>query len=163
MNDKWRYSAVSVTAYSPVYEDIRERPIISFGDVGKSMTLNEYFVIENAYIEAVKIIMRLNNCTELKIRYLEQYKNYSQEEVNKWHGNLHDTYLSITDNKIVILGDLEPTLRLILRNFMWCDLVNLSKRLYVRFGYDYYMYFNTKIKVDVYKDEIEKLGLYVEE
>ena len=33
--------------------------------------------------------------------------------------------------------------------------------LYVRFGYDYYMYFNTRLNIEKYKNHIEKIGLFV--
>jgi hypothetical protein len=63
-NNRWRHNAVAITPYTSIYENV-----ISFGDVGKTITLDEYLKIENAYIESVKIIMHLNKCDWLKIRY----------------------------------------------------------------------------------------------
>ena len=161
-NDRWRYKAVSVTAYNPVYDDIRKRPIISFGDVDKTMTLDEYLKIENAYIDAVKIIMKLSKCEWLKIRYLERHYDLEDKEVNDVSKELYNQLISIENDQVVTLDNLEFIMRFILRNFIWCNLVNLSKRLYIRFGFDYYMYFNTKLKQEIYKESIEKLGLFVD-
>ena len=164
MNDRWRYSAVSITPYNPIYRgengEYLKSDIFSVSDVGKSMKFNDYLKIENAYIESIKVIMLLTKCSSLSIRYLEKQSLplcFSEEEEQI----LNDTYFSLVDKQIITNENLEVIMRLILRNSVWCDLVNLSKRLYVRFGYDYYMYFNTKLKVEEYKEHIEKIGLFV--
>ena len=155
MNDRWRYKAVGITAYKDEYQ-----PIISYSDIGEILTSDEYILIENNYIEAVKIIMELNKCEDLNIRYLEKFsyrKGLTVEEDKK----LYKEYIKIEDKQKINYKNIEIILKLILRNIIWCDLINLSKRLYIRFGYDYYMYFNTKIKVDLYQDKIRKLGLFL--
>ena len=155
MNDRWRCNAIGITAYKNGFQTI-----ISYSDIGKKLTANEYILIENSYIEAVKIIMQLNKCKELNIRYLEKCgykKGLTAEEDEK----LHEEYIKINDKQKITYKDIDVVMKLILREIIWCDLINLSKRLYIRFGYDYYMYFNTRIKKDLYQDKIEMLDLFV--
>ena len=155
MNDRWRYKDVGITAYENEFE-----PILSYYDIGKTLTSNEYILIENSYIETVKIIMQLNKCEELIIRYLEK-SDYTKGLTAEEDEKLYEKYVKIEDKQKINYKDIDVIMKLILRNMIWCDLINLSKRLYVRFGYDYYMYFNTKIIRDLYQNKIEKLWLFV--
>jgi len=164
VNNRWRYNAVSITPYNPIYRDEKgvylNDEIFRACKVGKSMELDDYLVLENACIESVKIIMSLTKCSSLSIRYLEKHSEplcFFEEEKRI----LNDTYFSLADKQFVNNVNLEIVMKLILRESVWCQLVNLSKRLYVRFGYDYYMYFNTRLKMEKYKNHIEKNGLFV--
>jgi len=170
MNGRWRYKAVAITKYNPVYyneKDVYTKDEwTAISDVGKIydgsvFTIQEYLETEKKYIEAVKIIMQLNKCKELNIRHLEKSdyrKGFTPEEDEK----LEAKHIKIEDKQKINYKDIDVVIKLILREDMWCDLINLSKRLYIRFGYDYYMYFNTKIKKEIYKESIEKLGLFVD-
>ena len=73
---------------------------------------------------------------------------------------LYDMFLSIKEGKRIHISQIEKAVRLILRGFMDCDLTNKKKDFYVRFGFDYYMTFNSNIDNRILKKEIEKIGLY---
>jgi len=166
MNNRWRDKTIRITKYNTlhynengVYTKDEWTSIYDVGKIydGKVFTIQDYLETEKRYIEAVKIIMRLNKCKELNIRHLEKHdyvKGFTVEEDEK----LEEKYIKIENKQKINYKDIEIVIKLILRETIWCDLINLSKRLYIRFGYDYYMYFNTKTKIDLYRDKIEKLG-----
>jgi hypothetical protein len=169
MNDSWRYKAVGITKYNPIYYDengvYTKDEWTSISDVGKTydghiFTIREYLETEKKYIEAVKIIMQLNKCEYMNIRYLHK-NDYKKGIVVEEDEELDKEYIKIVDKQKINYNDIAVVIKLILREAIWCDLINLSKRLYIRFGYDYYMYFNTKIKKELYQDKIEELGLFV--
>jgi hypothetical protein len=122
--------------------------------------MQEYLETEKRYIEAIKTIMLLNNCDVLHVRKLEKYKDVLcfQDEINK---DLYTYYESLKNRFAVTEHTLPPIMKIILRDLSWCELVNIEKRLYVRFGYDYHMTVNTKVPYETVKKNIERLGLYV--
>jgi len=73
---------------------------------------------------------------------------------------LYDMFLSIKEGMRIHISQIEKAVRLNLREFMNCDLTNKKKDFYVRFGFDYYMTFNSNIDKSILKKEIEKIGLY---
>ena len=74
--------------------------------------------------------------------------------------DLYDMFLSIKEDMRIHISQIEKAVGLILRGFINCDLTNKKKDFYVRFGFDYYMYFNSNIDKCILKKEIEKIGLY---
>lgn len=113
-----------ITKYNPSYskEIIREE-WTSYHDIGKSVSMEEYLLIENEYIESVIGICKCIKTKFLKIKDLEIYNDS----------------LDLVENKKIEIPELKDILRLVLREELWCKLV--SKECQFHFGYDYYMYF----------------------
>ncbi len=170
MRRSWQYSAYSITKYNPIYRDNKHAYVkdewTSITDIGKiydgkPFTIQEYLDVEAKYIEAIKIIMGLNNCNTLYIRKLKKHKDisYFNQETSK---QLFSYYESLKNGLFITAQSLPFIMKIILRNLSWCELVNIEKKLYVRFGYDYYMFVNTKVSFEKIKKKIEEIGLYVE-
>jgi len=165
-----------ITKYNPkkrdsegAYTDMSEWTSIS--DIGNpdynNPTFEEYHKTENSYVNAIKIILTDKKIQSLKIDSLENYNDKSDYdkiidsdklreidfdyandiEILKNGGNLQNDYL-------------EKTIRLILREFIWMELID--SELEVKFGYDYYMYIKCDRLSDDIIQKIEATGLFVE-
>ena len=76
--------SIRVTKYNPQYRDTNDvytrEEWTSFSDInkvfqGKLFSLNEYLLVEEKYIKAVKTILKEKNIKNLKIRDLEIYSD----------------------------------------------------------------------------------------
>ena len=170
MNDNWRYTANSVTKYNPTYRDNNGRYTsnewIGFFQVGqvvdgKIITLEEYLQIEGKYIEAAYNFFKFHKCDSILLKNVEKKDIASYSLADK--SQLFLFYESISDGQIIPLKDLDLLVQLILRELLWGELFCINNpEIAVRFGYDFYMYFNSnRDMTDLFK-EIAKLGLYVE-
>lgn len=164
--DTWRYTAISVTKYDPLVErDYRiavpPEEWTSYFDVGKKfngieLTRDEYLATEQNYINAVSLVLNPNSCHQVVVRELEKY---SAEGLS---GELLELYETIGDSYMVNLEKVPMLMRLILREYMWCEMHCAVNDICVRFGYDYYMYVNGLGKGDAIWQEIaDKTGLFI--
>ena len=178
-DDSWRWTADLIVKYAP--ENYDERGIYrkdewtSSSDIGeiydgKPFTREEYLEAEDKYVQAVIRGMELAGCSFLTVEYLSIYRDKREmkrftpkdpkDPLHEQNKALYDMFLSIKDGMRIHISQIEKAVRLILREFMDCDLTNKKKDFYVRFGFDYYMYFNSNIDKCILKKEIEKIGLY---
>ncbi|NIG55390.1 hypothetical protein [Chitinophaga sp. Cy-1792] len=167
MNDDWRFTAQRITKYNPRYRNANgaytKNEWTSFCDIGKSfdgveLTPAEYFRTEAHYIASILLIMQRAGYSEVRVRSLE--KTAVDTRLN---GDLLIRYNSVVDGEIMGL-DVWPTIvQLILREYLWAELVCSADCIF-RFGYDYYMYFNgIDILADqVLKSEIEVMDLFID-
>lgn len=120
-----------------------------FSDIGKSfngvlLTKEAYMEIENRYIECAVEIMEASKCTYLTIGYVKNYKNKGcryKDRVNK---------------ELV-----RDVLRDILRNKVWCVLVNLKHKVQIDFGWDYYMHVICPLEENRLRHIVESHNLYL--
>jgi hypothetical protein len=153
-----------------VYLDNSEWTSIS--DIGKiecnSPTYEEYEQIENAYVDAVKLIMEENGVTSLKVSSLEfrgakeDFKRHKSEEyLQRLRIDFEEDIAVLRNQMSLSSSQVEKITRLILREIIWMILSN--KKIEVEFGYDYYMYVKAeKLSFGVIR-QIEKSGLFVEQ
>lgn len=94
---------------------------ISFYDIGSLVTEEDYLYTENEFIKLFKDVSALFDIRDYKITDLENYKKLDYHNGDK----IQCIYI-------------EPLLRDILRERLWCKL--RSNKLEFHFGYDYYMY-----------------------
>lgn len=165
--DNWRRTAHRVTKYNPDNRDERGAYKVdewtSISDIGREFngtkfTYQDYILIEDKYISSIREFCNYFGIDELEIKNLEVH------EPQTWDNNslrLKEHYGRLRTKKLVSKQDIEVISRLILREYLWCDLVHGDRGIH--FGYDYYMYFDsgTKIPEDL-KIKIEKNGLYME-
>ena len=52
--------------------------------------------------------------------------------------------------------------RLNLREYTYTALTNLKNKLEIHFGSEFYMYFNNKMSIDILREEMRKIGLYLD-
>ncbi len=157
-----------ITKYNPSYRNAsgsyQKNEWSSFTDIGKNfdnkqLTLNDYLLIEDAYIGAIVCFMECNHINTMRVTNLEKQRlpedrsSYSEEMVNA---------LNLVANNIIADKETIKSIgRLILREAFWCKLK--AKNMYVHFGYDYYMYIGSKNACNETVVKIEHSGLFVEE
>lgn len=142
-----------ITKYNPVYRNNNGNYLkdewTDYSDIGKSfegirLTETEYAKIENAYINAVLLLMNCSNIDALKIIDLERI----------------DDIKGIKNNALIYKEHISEIIRSILRNKFWCKLE--SDEFYIHFGYDYYMYIGSNQPCESAIESIKKSGLFVE-
>ena len=134
---------------------------------GKRFTREEYLETEDKYVRAVIRGMELAGCSFLTVEYLSIHRNkrkmkrFTPKDIlYEQNKDLYDMFLSIKEGMRIHISQIEKAVRLNLRGYIDCDLTNKKKDFYVRFGFDYYMTFNSNIDKSILKKEIEKIGLY---
>ncbi|MFT3676837.1 MAG: hypothetical protein QM781_13170 [Chitinophagaceae bacterium] len=172
MNQDWEFSAKSVTKYNPVYRDeqghYEKEEWIGFFQLGRVvsgelLTYDEYVKVENRYVLAAKLFLTFNNCSDIMIVNLEKREidDFSVYFPNDETGHIK-TFTEIKEGAFVSGDDIDNIIRLILREVVWAELVcKTEESVAIRFGYDFYMYFNSPKKWEILIPEIEKIGLFV--
>lgn len=157
-----------ITKYDPEnrnrYGIYEKNEWTSYSDIGKvfdekKLSFETYIAVENAYICAVKKIL-----CEMKKKYIileELEKNTYPQRDDRFDDDMCEAFSTLGNNREIMVSDLEPYLRLILREVIWGKLI--QKDLYVHFGYDYCMYFGTPAVIKDSIIDIEENGLYLEE
>ncbi len=159
-----------VTKYNPIYRNEKgwytKDEWTDFSCVGqefegKLCTLKDYEYIEYLYIKAVLAFM---DC--MKIDYLicskleKRSKSLHAKEVSSELRALYErTYLGmkVSKNEILIF------LKLVLRRYLWCELIHNENKMFVSFSYDYYMDIGVEKECKEVVEQINQSGLFVEE
>jgi hypothetical protein len=137
----------------------------SYSDIGtfynnKQFTQKNYLDTENAYVNAVINFMDCLKISSLKIVVLEKFNEELVSEDNHFQdmisliNNIH-TGSCLNEQQIFI------ACRLILREYIWAKLSN-DKKMYVHFGYDYYMYIGSLLPRHETIQNIMEKGIFVE-
>ena len=170
MNEEWRYKAIRVTKYNPINRDengyYTGNDWVGFFQIGKifddgELTLESYLATEQKYIAAAKLFFNFHGCEKIRFEKLEKnsfsYYHYDDEQ------QLSRVYYDITEGLQFEIDELEIIMKLILRELIWGELFCIANdEVVVRFGYDYYMYFNSPRDWSQLNNEIKNLGLFVE-
>lgn len=169
MNQEWRYTAKSVTKYNPAFRDdeghYKKEEWVGFFQVGKRingelLTFDLYSEAENKYITAVKWFFQLHNCTCITLKSVEKKDIADYQHADK--DQLLKVYNLIDEGFSLSIDDIDSVIKLILRELVWAELFCKQEELIaVRFGYDFYMYFNSNRNIDALSERITKLGLFV--
>ena len=160
-------NCLRVTKYNPQNRDRNDiylkKEWTSIGDVGKifndtMFTFESYLVYEEAYIDAILRIMRENKLKSFKIEALEKksyvnYNDFFDSESQKY-------FSSLKNNMVISIHDITPIIRFTLRELIWCKLI--SHKMFVHFGYDYYMYIGSEKQLENVLEDIKNNGLFIE-
>lgn len=169
MDEAWRLTATRVSKYDPA---LRIDGVFignewtCYSDVGRTfggalLTFEEYEHVEHAYVRAVELFLRHVGCTTVSLSSIER---------NTAPGRFidRDRFLCAAYERTVEGVEIPTTatgdvVRLILRNHLWCVLSSTAPDASVRFGWDFYMYFDTGTAgLDpTLTEAIEALGLHV--
>jgi len=156
-----------VTKYNPFYRDNQGRykreEWTSIADIGKfyrgeELTIEEYQVIENAYVEAVILAMGELEIKSLKVKELEIRDYVVYDGISDFKSK--HFYEIVQASKDVSIENIPYLVKLILREILWAKLE--SDDLFVHFGYDYYMYFVARKELKKSAKIISENGLFVE-
>lgn len=161
-----------ITKYNPVYRNadgvFMNDDWTSVHDVGKVLNgewINQsiYLQVENSYLKAVKIILDLFSCSELKVSELEKYSLPTNTIINIDTDFLQDLYINVKNGNMVSDLKINGLIVLSLRENLWAKLGSNKKKIELEFGYDYYMYFSVphSLPENIICD-IESLNLFVE-
>lgn len=157
-----------VTKYNPIYRNERGAFLnddwTSVSDIGKSfvagaLSPEEYINIETAYTNAILAFMKCNNLNSLVITNLSKTMRPIKSSICSQE--MIDMYRTLKDNQAIDLKDIPAVARLILREHIWGRLLN--EKMFVHFGYDYYMYIGSQKTCPITVFQIEQSGLFVEE
>lgn len=135
----------------------------SVNDIGniyssKELTLADYVLVEEKYVDAIKTILTEVKIDKLKIQEFEKYE-YSRI-VNGNSDYLKNMYDSLAEGMMIEKQNLPFVVKLILREIVCAKLVNPS--LEIHFGYDYYMYVCSEYSLSLVIEQIIENGLFVE-
>lgn len=173
----------SITKYNPEYREDGEylkEEWISIHDIGKQydgeiFTEDEYKRVEDAYVEAIKLIMVHLEISFLKVFdlmrsfeddfFLENVTEYK----NLYEERIVNGYFEIKNGAKYDINSVDILIKLMLREDIGSSIIYKKsifhkKIIEVFIGYDYLMGVHTAIKLEESLiKEIEKMGLFVEE
>jgi len=137
---------------------------ISYGDIGsiyqgKKLTYDEYVRVEDLYIAAIVLLMNCLDVSHLQVRYLENHGSINEDTSADKEEVIFVNELK--ENDLLSLEQVKVASKLILRNYFWCKLIGKHK-MFVDFGYDYYMYIGSRGECKDALQKIRESGLYVE-
>ncbi len=157
-----------ITKYNPEFRDhngaYKKEDWTAISDIGmtfenKALSPTDYLSTEEAYIEAISFFMDESEASTLEVVLLSKHTPPKKNDV--WYSSsLLKTYQLISDNNFYDKHTILNISRLALREYIWCKLK--SDKMFVHFGYDYYMYIGSKKKPIHIIPQIEALGLFVE-
>lgn len=128
----------------------------------KNWNLDEYFEIENKYINIVQKFMKINNINFLKIKKYEKNNKYDDIKFKNWLDK--KVYDKIGDNVNIFFDEIPTIIRLLLRENIWCKLY-WKRWFFLHFWYDLYMYiwFNPSKRIERLVSNIFISDIYIEE
>lgn len=163
MKFSWR-----ITKYNPQHRDHKgiflNDEWTSYSDIGyifddTKFTYEKYEEIENFYIKAITSLMECNKISSLQVSSLEKSKRLKIDDQNTEHMSL--LFNIIKENDWIEHDNIESFCKLILRDKLWCKLVH-DKKMFVHFGWDFYMYIGSALACENTIKKIESSGLFVE-
>ncbi len=170
-----------ITKYAPDNRDAEGRYTTNewtdISDIGRAfegmiLDSDEYLKVEQKYLFAIYLIAVESGAGLFKIKDLERptmSRRKTRRHCRKHYGiELTGTeldILSICEGNIVDLQKAILISRMILRNYIWCNLESVSPdaEMEISFGWDYYMYITTAHISCKTIRLLEKAGIYVEE
>ncbi|AWH16493.1 hypothetical protein C1922_03680 [Stenotrophomonas sp. ZAC14D2_NAIMI4_7] len=109
-----------------------------FSDVGKRVSIEDYLVVEDAYLDAIRRFCIGIGVESLSIQSLERRDSHLYQE-----------------GQPLDLDGIEQVARDVLRNVIWCKLVSNSAE--VHFGYDYYLYVVSSVDASAALAQVDPL------
>ncbi len=165
---QWR-----VTKYNPMFRDesgaFKKDEWTSISDIGRTfngvvLTLNKYLKVEDLYVKTISEFMDSLKISTLSVINIEKpekpklnphFKSiYTPEMIKLFDFTKEGTKLEI--------GELMMISRLALRENLCCKLWGKYK-MFVHFGYDYYMYIGSSSQNQSVIQKIKDSGLFIEE
>ena len=170
MDNNWQFTAVEITKYDPAFRDqnhhYTKNEWIGFFQIGKTfedgvLTFETYLQTEKKYIQAALLFFEFHDCKNITVRTVEknEFSDYKYEDREQ----LFLFYNKITEGCSLPVEEAGSLIKLILRELLWAELFcSDSNDIAIRFGYDFYMTFNSNRRdMDDLYNKIKALGLYI--
>ena len=120
--------------------------------------ISESIKIEDKYIEAVRLFMKVSGC-----RYFYVYERYSFLEYRPNCPLFTDIsekdYQMANKKRLIATDNIDVYIRLLLRNIHWFRLANMKRHISVYFGNDYHVILNTRTDGKTIGSICKKLGI----
>jgi hypothetical protein len=126
---------------------------------GKTFTKEEYLEVEDRYVAAAEEFFRESGLETLLVSDLRQSGEIASHITEHGLDDIKDVGLS--EGQPVTAKELDPIMRLLLREVLWCKLENPGK-FFIHIGWDYYMYIGCSENLTGAVAKTNKDGLYVE-
>ncbi|MFD2115631.1 hypothetical protein ACFSTH_11655 [Paenibacillus yanchengensis] len=161
-------NSYKITKYNPTNSGNYDE-WTSISDVGQEFsgvvfTIEEYLRVEEYYVNAITRIMKCIGISGLFVSDL--HKDYETPKITLHHNiytqQMKQLYGEISENQFVSNQDLQDLCKMILRELIGLRLV-FEDKMFVHFGYDYYMYIGVNNVCMDAIDSIQASGLFVEE
>lgn len=120
----------------------------------------EYERIEDLYIKAIDLFMTCHKISALQVSTLEKNRKLTKDIHN--NANMIRLFHSVKVDDWIQQTDIQDFCKLILRDKLWCKL-KYNRKMFVHFGWDFYMYIGSSLLCDKTIAMIGKSGLFVEE
>lgn len=167
---KWMYTAVEITKYDPQYRDenghYRKEEWIGFFQLGKLvgteiLSLKSYLEAENKYIAAANLFFCFHSCKMVRVRRIEKHdwSSYSLDDKDE----LRNIFDQLQEDAEFSVQQLPALVKLVLRELAWYEILSAeNSEIAVRFGWDFYMYFNSTKDMKELLEEVKRsTGLFV--
>lgn len=128
---------------------------------GKEFTLGEYLRVEAAYINTVMKILSECELITLRVLQLTEIIVSPEDRTSVLYESEFDE-LDLQVDKIVNTNEIRTICTMVLRNFLDCQLYSKDK-LFVHFGWDYYMYIGSSVNCPSSIKFAKDFGLFVED
>lgn len=137
----------------------------SISDIGKLfddgiLNSENYLEVENNYVESVRLILDELKSDYLKVVGLEKFDTDLGDETFAGYSiNDHNLFNKIKEGSELSIEESLSLLRLIIRERIWCFLVN--KNITIRAGYDFYMTVTINKKLECFNIIKNFLNLFI--
>lgn len=129
---------------------------------GKLFSAEEYLKAEANYVRLMKLILDETESSYLRLVGLNKYDDFLIKSENiPYEKKSEEIYSALKEGQVLDINDALIVSRLILRENVWCYLVN--KYVTFEFGYDYYLYITLEKEPKIFKNVENKLDLFVQE
>lgn len=167
-----------ISKYDPIYRDrngiYQHDEWTAVSDIGKKyideeLSKEEYLEIEKKYIEVLKKIMKEKEINKFVVKELE--KEFTLNEVCKQLEEIQIVlskeeryqFREIEEDYTIKYSEVDIILKLLLRELLWCRLVDIESNYSVEIGYEYYMNVTCSKLSNSVISEIQHNGLFIEE
>jgi hypothetical protein len=135
-----------------------------YSEIGKSFNnvrfdFKEYARVEGLYVSAIELFMVCHNIAALQINTLKKNKKLKKDVHNT--ADMIQLFDTAQEGDWIAQADIRDFCKLILRDKLWAKL-KFSRKMFVHFGWDFYMYIGSSSACDAAIAAIEKSGLFVE-
>ena len=144
-----------LSKYDPGQRDAlgvyRDMDWTSYSDIGKNFhgcvfAKEAYLAMEKKYCDALMEVLQCQNIKSVKVKNLEyrftskEIEAFFNEKGLRVTAEEAEILESIKENDIIMSENIEPYIRLLLRECFWCILEESDSEMYLEVGYDYYVY-----------------------
>lgn len=144
----------------------------SVSDIGKSfngkvLTQEEYFAVENKYVDAVCEILQVVGADSLTIEYIEKQDKWIEEQMANSNIPEQDFQLlpnakSLKQGQTMSVNGFRNAARLCLREYIYAIFSSQACNLKIEFGYDYYMYIECPLSKEKLSDITARHSLFLD-